>query len=339
MDIESFSLALSAPLRTATGEISRRDGWLVTHASRETVGVGEATPLHGWTESAEACEGALYAVADGHRDPSSLDADATPAASHAVDLARVDLAAREAERPLAAWLDEDPAESVPVNATIGDGEVEDAVQASRDAVAAGFETLKIKVGARSLAADLARVRNVAEAVPAATIRVDANGAWTDADAERAIDELSGTVSLVEQPLPADDLAGHAALRGRGIDIGLDESVREAGVRSILSADAADVIVLKPMVLGGIRRARDLAVTARRTGIDPIVTTTIDGVVARTAALHLAASLDIERACGLATADRLTEDLAPDPAPVVDGCMRVPDAAGIGVRIGSSCGGL
>jgi L-alanine-DL-glutamate epimerase-like enolase superfamily enzyme len=60
----------------------------------------------------------------------------------------------------------------------------------------------------------------------------------------------------------------------------------------------------------------------------VVTTTIDGAVARTAAVHCAATIPSVFACGLATADRLAEDVGPDPAPVEDGSIRVPQSPGL-----------
>ena len=330
--VEPFSLALSSTLGTATARIDRRDGFLVTIDGEGQRGVGEATPLLGWTESLATCKKVLWAVADGERDASSLDPTETPAASHAVDVAQADLTARERGIPLAAFLAEDPAGSVPVNATIGDGDVTETVRAAQDAIGEGYSCLKVKVGSRSVEADLERVRAVSDAAGDVDLRVDANGAWSHSQAETAIEALADRVSVVEQPLPADDLAGHADLRDRGVEIAVDESLRAKGLDAIIAVEAADVVILKPMVLGGVRPARDLACRAREAGVAPIVTTTIDGVVARTAALHLSASLGIERACGLATADRLAEDLALDPAPVTDGRMTVPDVSGTGVRI-------
>ncbi|WP_135662382.1 o-succinylbenzoate synthase [Halorhabdus rudnickae] len=334
MEIEPFSLSLSEPLSTAAGEIDSREGFLVTLERGAVRGVGEATPLAGWTESTEDCESALRDVVADGVDSACPDPAETPAACHAVELATADLAAREEGVPLARWLTTDPAESVPVNATIGDGGVDAAVEAARKALKDGFETLKVKVGARSLEADLERLRAVRRVAADVTLRVDANGAWSRPEAQRAIDRLADLpVSYVEQPLAAADLAGHAALRGRGVGIALDESIRERGVDAILKAGAADTLVLKPMALGGIRRSREIAVRARKRGVYPMVTTTVDGVVARTAALHLAASLGIDRACGLATADRLSADLASDPARVRDGRMHLPDEPGVGVRFG------
>ena len=86
-----------------------------------------------------------------------------------------------------------------------------------------------------------------------------------------------------------------------------------------------------MALGGLDRAREAALAARSRGVDVVVSNTVDGVVARTAAGHLAASLPEVRACGLATADRLAEDLGPDPAPIEGGAMAVPQDPGHGAE--------
>jgi L-alanine-DL-glutamate epimerase-like enolase superfamily enzyme len=54
------------------------------------------------------------------------------------------------------------------------------------------------------------------------------------------------------------------------------------------------------------------------------------VVARTAAVHVAAAIPDVRACGLATADRLESDLGPDPCPVEEGRISVPQDPGLGL---------
>jgi L-alanine-DL-glutamate epimerase-like enolase superfamily enzyme len=66
------------------------------------------------------------------------------------------------------------------------------------------------------------------------------------------------------------------------------------------------------------------------GIEPVVSTTIDAVVARTAAVHAAAAIPDVLPCGLATGQFLETDLAPDPAPVQGGSIRVPQSTGLGV---------
>lgn len=337
--LHPFTLDLERPLSTATGAVEERRGFLVgverSVDCGAVRGVGEATPLPGWTESLDACEAALRDPPEGwQRVDAGLGGERppTPAARHGYRLAVLDAVARDQDRPLAALLAErgrfpEPADSVPVNATVGDESVEATVAAAQSVVDAGFGTVKLKVGARGLEADVERVRAVREAVDA-SLRVDANGAWDRESAEEAVDAFTSLgVEYVEQPLPADSLVGLADLRGRGVDIAVDESVGQRGVGAVLDAGAADVAVLKPMALGGPDAAIDAARRLVDVGVDPVVTTTIDGAVARAGAVHVAAAIPDVRACGLATRDLLGSDLGPDPVPVVDGGIAVPDGPG------------
>jgi len=351
MNRRSFALDLARPLATATGTIDRREGDLVRIDAGGVAGVGEATPLPGWTESLADCRAALDAVADA-TDPAAalLDAAAAaprnplapapsavtapladaPAARHAVESAVLDAIGRRDGRSLAALLADDPTATVPVNATIGDADPAETVADALDAVRAGFDCLKVKVGAGDLGRDVTRLRSVRAAVgPEVALRADANGAWGPETAREAVDTLASLdLDYLEQPLPAGDLSGHADLRGRSVDIALDESLAAAGVDGVLDADAADVLILKPMALGGPARAHAVARRARRAGVDPVVTTTIDAAPARAAAVHVASAIPDVRPCGLATGDALEADVAPDPTPVEAGAVTVPDGPGV-----------
>jgi len=159
-------------------------------------------------------------------------------------------------------------------------------------------------------------------------RADANGAWDRETAREAVERLAPLdLAYLEQPLPADDLDGAAALRTVGercryrhrprspVPIPLDESLATRGLDAVLDADAADAVVLKPMALGGPDRALAAARRAREAGVEPVVTTTIDAVVARTAAVHVAAAIpDVSPAgsppapCSTRTSLRILPDL-------------------------------
>ncbi|RQG98426.1 mandelate racemase/muconate lactonizing enzyme family protein [Natrarchaeobius oligotrophus] len=344
-----FSLSLSSPMETATGTIDSRDGFLVRLVDRgdssgsddaeAAVGYGEATPLTGWTESVADCEAALERAREAFRTGGPSEAleavDRQVAARHAVSLAVADLQATRESTPLYRYLCRGPMVGrVPVNATIDDGSPSETVAAVREAVGRGFDCCKLKVGVRDVEADVERIRRVREAVgPGVELRVDANEAWTYEEAETALETFADfDVSIVEQPLPAGALEGHAALRERadGVGIAIDEGVLEHGVDAICEANAADAVVLKPMALGGIDVARRMAAWVCELEVAPIVTTTIDGVVARTGAVHLAASIPDVPACGLATAKFLADDLGRDPVLLEKGSAVVPQAKGIGV---------
>ncbi len=345
MKKSQFTVHLERPLQTARGRMTERSGFLVRIEHENTVGVGEATPLAGWTETYEECRGALdraRTVAD-HLDWGiALAKLEEPAARHAISLALVDARARSVSEPLYRSLPSKQSRSpavgsvqqVPVNATIGGGDTpKTTATLAKAAVNDGFESLKLKVGTNGIEEDIERVRAVRNAVGEdVEVRVDANGAWTGAEAREAIESLAALeVAYVEQPLPAGELGGHASLRGGPVDIALDETLSIHDASTILNEEAADVLVIKPMVVGGVDRGREIARMAREAGVEPVISTTIDAAVARTGAVHLAASIPDVRPCGLATAKMLVTDLAADPAPVEDGYATVPQDNGIGVR--------
>lgn len=348
LEFQPFSLDLADPLETADGTIEARDGFLIRliDQGNETpdsaddfpVGYGEATPLPGWTESIEDCKQALERARDAIREGPSeaLEAvDRQVAARHGLALAIADLQATREATPLYRYLGQGPMVGrVPVNATIGDGSPAETVDAALSVVDRGFRCCKLKVGLRTVAEDVERVRRVREAVgPGVELRADANEAWTYEEATSALDEFANLgVSMLEQPLPGGALEGHADLRthSSGVSIALDEGLLEHGVDAICDAGAADVVVLKPMALGGIDIARKVAAWLAELDVTPLVTTTIDGVVARTGAVHLAAAIPNVPACGLATADLLATDLGRDPVLLEKGSAVVPQTKGLGV---------
>ena len=336
MELESFSLALQSPLETAAGSLTHRKGFVVSLEYDGYHGVGEATPLPGWTESHEECRDALVTaaeIADELDWGIALAKTSEPAARHGLALALAEARARATDQPLYRSLGDDRLVlSVPVNATIGDMPLSETVETATAAVEQGFDCLKLKVGARPVEDDIERLRAVRDAVgPGVELRADVNGGWDAETATAAFEALESVgVSYIEQPLPAENLVGHTRLRGGSVDVALDEALTEHSVDEILAEMAADVIVIKPMVVGGIDKARDIAMTAREVGVDPVFSTTVDAVVARTGAVHLAASLPDPRACGLATASLLEDDLSDDPAPVTDGAIEVPQGKGLGL---------
>ncbi len=356
LEVEPRRLRLRRPLVTAKGAVTTRDVWLVRLRDAEgRVGIGEAAPMRAaGTESRRDCADALGAIDAawlgtvplegasraclGLRPAGSASPGgpweamlvahlrSTPAARAALDAALWDLAGQRRGAPIAALLRgaTAPPAAVPVNAL-----VRDAASAAA-AAEAGFEVLKTKLTSPTERPKLDAIR---AAAPGCRLRVDFNGAFADSDAAALGLAALGRVDLVEQPVPAGDLAGLAALRGIGPRIAADESVADtAAGHAVIAEGAADVLVLKPTRLGGLGPCARLALAARAAGLDAYVTTMLDGAVGRTAALHLAAAIHRPGgpAHGLATGALLAEDLAAVPGPR-RGLLAVPTAPGLGVR--------
>ena len=100
---------------------------------------------------------------------------------------------------------------------------------------------------------------------------------------------------------------------------------------MLEQRAADLLVLKPMLLGGVRPALELARRAAERGIGSFATTTFDSSVGAAAALHLAAALPWDAAQGLGTGDHLAADIVSHPLRPAGGRLAVP-APGLGVTV-------
>jgi O-succinylbenzoate synthase len=212
---------------------------------------------------------------------------------------------------------------VPVNVTIP------AVgprQANRVAVAGGCRTAKVKVAepGQTLGEAEARLEAVRDALgPDAAIRVDANGAWSVDEAVAAIaalDRAAGGLEYVEQPCPTvEDLA--AVRRRVGVPIAADESIRRAeDPYRVRDLEAADVAVLKVQPLGGVRACLRIA---EDIGLPVVVSSALETSVGIAAGLALAAALpELPYACGLATVQLLTADVAAEPLLPVDGFLPV-----------------
>jgi L-alanine-DL-glutamate epimerase-like enolase superfamily enzyme len=118
-----------------------------------------------------------------------------------------------------------------------------------------------------------------------------------------------------------------------VPVAADEGVTDrASAQRILQAEAADVLVLKPLQAGGIGRACLIAGEAAIRSVDVTITTSMDSGIGTAAALHLAAARG-GRAHGLATLSLLEDDLIEDPGlPILNGLMRLPVAPGLGVEL-------
>ena len=120
---------------------------------------------------------------------------------------------------------------------------------------AGFKGAKIKVGKPHLGEDLARLRAVRNAVGEGfEIMVDANQCFTLSEALRRAPHYAALgIAWFEEPLPADDLAGHARLAAASaVPIAVGESLYSPGqFADYMRAGAASIIQVDVARIGGI----------------------------------------------------------------------------------------
>lgn len=299
---EALELALEHPFTIARGTQETAENVIVSIEDESgTVGIGGAAPSGHYGETVETVESILpdlLSVVESVDDPHMLTrierrmaetVGDNPAAKAAVDIAVHDLVAKRADLPLYRYWGLDPADSIDTSYTIGIDDPATMEARARSAVEAGFDTLKVKLGTDRDEESLEAVRSGA---PSATIRVDANEAWTPRQAVRRIDAMTEFgVEFVEQPVPAENPEGLQFVYERSaLPIAVDESVLEAtDVPTV--ADRADIVNLKLMKSGGLLEARRIIAAARAHGLEVMAGCMIETNASIAAAAHLAPLLD------------------------------------------------
>ncbi len=338
MKVEFFSIGarLRAPFVSSSGSITARELLLLRleDAGGQT-GLGEAAPLPGYDgvhlddvrAALEDCVPLLCAGDDAER--AELLAACTaravlPQAVAAIDLALWDLAGRRANLPVWHLLAGDGAVSaaVEVNATIAAPDRAGAARSASAARAAGFGSVKVKVGLGDDAGRLAAVR--AAAGPAMAIRLDANGVWSAAEAISALDALAPVgLELCEEPASGlDEIAAVASQTA--VPVAADEST---AAPAALDTRVCDSVCLKITRSGGISATIEAARRARAAGYRVYLASTLDGPLGIAAALHAAGAIAPDRPCGLATLDAF--DGVANPLPARNGRIALPVGSGLG----------
>lgn len=192
----------------------------------------------------------------------------------------------------------------------------------------GCSTAKVKVAqaGQTLLDDVERVKAVRAALgPGGNIRVDANCAWsvgTAIESLAALDEAAGGLEYAEQPCrTVEELA---AVRSQvAVPIAADESIRIADdLQRIKELGAADIAVIKPTPLGGIKRSLQVAAAS---GLPCVVSSALETSIGLSRAVMVAALLPgLDFACGLGTIDLFEDDITASPLLVQNGEMEVPE---------------
>jgi mandelate racemase len=171
-----------------------------------------------------------------------------------IDMALWDVLGRAAELPVVRLLGGAlrPLDAYDSYGVVDPNDDADVLAAS---VASGFKAIKIKCGDGDLARDVATVRRVREIIGSdVRLMVDFNQALDVPEAVRRIKRLAEfDLHWIEEPVKAEDLAGHARVRiATGATIQTGENWWfPAGMAAAISANASDHAMLDLMKIGGI----------------------------------------------------------------------------------------
>jgi O-succinylbenzoate synthase len=254
-----------------------------------------------------------------------------PMAKAAVQTALLDARLRAAGMSFGAFLGA-VRPSVPAGVSVG---IMDSVPQLLDAVESYLDTgylrvkLKIEPGW-----DVEPVRAVRERFgDAILLQVDANTAYTLADAPHLARLDPFDLLLIEQPLPEDDVRGHAELARRiRTPVCLDESITSArAAADAIALGACAVVNIKPGRVGGYLEARRIHDVCAANGVPVWAGGMLETGLGRAPNVALAALPGVTLPGDVSASGRYFARDITQPFVLSDGHVRVPTGPGIGVE--------
>ncbi len=346
VELRRIRLPLVTPFRTSFGTETERDVLLVRVASPDAEGWGECVAGSEPLYSSEFVDAAEMVVRD-HLLPRLFAADDVTAAGvanalsavkehrmakAAVEMAVLDAELRAAGVSFATHLgavraDVDCGVSVGIFPTVA--ELLDQVAAYLDA---GYMRVKLKI---EPGWDVEPLRAVRERFgDDILLQVDANTAYTLADAPHLalLDELD--LLLVEQPLPEDDVPGHAELaKVMKTPICLDESIISARAAAhAISIGACSIVNIKAGRVGGYLEARRVRDVCVEHDVPVWCGGMLETGLGRAANVALAALPGFTLPGDTSASDRYFHRDITEPFVLHDGRLSVPTGPGLGVSI-------
>ncbi|HEY7207757.1 MAG TPA: o-succinylbenzoate synthase [Gaiellaceae bacterium] len=343
VELRRISLPLVAPFRTSLGTEHHRDVLLVRVVGPDGEGWGECTAFGEPFYSYEYVDGAqdvirrhllprLLArdeVAAGEVAPALRGVRGHPMAKAALEMAVLDAELRASGNSFGEFLGAVRAEvdcGVSVGIHEGVAGLLGTVERHLDE---GYRRIKLKIEPGS---DVEPVRAVRERFDDILLQVDANAAYTIADARRLAELDEFDLLLIEQPLPEEDLRGHAELAAVvRTPICLDESITSARVaEDAIAMGACSVVNVKAGRVGGYLEARRVHDACAARDVPVWCGGMLETGLGRAANVALAALPGFTLPGDTSASGRYYEEDITEPFVLRDGRLPVPRGPGLGV---------
>lgn len=341
--LHRIDMPLVRPFRTSFGTQVARDVLLVEIVSDGLSGWAECVAMEWPGYSYEYVDGAVDVLvehlipavtSDRLLDPHEIHSrlrrfQGHPMAKAALETAVLDAWLRQKEQSLADYLGA-VRDVVDCGVSVGIPRSLDALlEEVASYVDAGYRRIKLKI---EPGWDVEAVRAVREAWPDMPLQTDANQAYTREDAAllAAMDPFD--LLLVEQPLPEDDLRGHALLAERiATPVCLDESIISvATADTAIAFGATSVINIKPGRVGGYLEAKEIHDLCLDRGVPVWCGGMLETGIGRAANVALAALPGFTLPGDTSASSRYFATDITEPFVLDDGRLRVPTGPGIGV---------
>lgn len=208
-------------------------------------------------------------------------------------------------------------------------------QARRMIAAHGFGSIKLKAGTLPPDVEIACVEALAVAFPGLPLRIDPNGAWSLATAIAAAERLGPLIEYYEDPVGGMELM--ARLRqATGLQLATNMVVTAFDhLPQCVATDAVQIMLSDHHYWGGLRASQQLARLCETFGLGLSMHSNSHLGISLMAMSHLAAATpNLTFACDTHYPWVEDEDEVVTGGKIAftNGCIRVGDAPGLGVRL-------
>jgi o-succinylbenzoate synthase len=345
VELRRIQMPMVAPFRTSFGTEQDRDILLLRAVTTEAEGWAECVAMSHPLYSSEYVDAAadvlrrylIPAVAAQERlDANQVGPALSPVKGHrmakaALETAVLDAELREQGRSLARELGA-VHDSVPCGVSVGImGSVGELLDAVGGYLEAGYVRIKLKI---EPGWDVEPVRAVRERFgDDILLQVDANTAYTLADARHLARLDPFDLLLIEQPLDEEDVLGHAELaKVIRTPVCLDESIVSArAAADAIRLGACAIVNIKPGRVGGYLEARRIHDVCAAYGVPVWCGGMLETGIGRAANVALAALPGFTLPGDTSASDRYFATDITEPFVLENGRLRVPTGPGIGVE--------
>lgn len=343
VDLLRLSLPLVSPFRTSFGTQTVKDVLLVRVLTDDGEGWGECVSLSEPVYSSEYTDGAEHVI-EHHLlprlfdlddlDPNAVSPTLAPILGHrmakaAVEMAILDASLRQQGVSFGKFLGA-VRKQVDCGVSVGIYEqVDELLDVVGGYIEDGYKRIKLKIEPRH---DIDHVRAVRERFGDILLQVDANAAYTVGDAAHLARLDPFDLLLIEQPLPEEDVRGHAELARRiKTPVCLDESIVSAqSAADAIAIGACAIVNVKPGRVGGYLEARRVHDVCAANGIPVWCGGMLETGLGRAANVALAALPNFTLPGDTSASDRYFHTDLTEPFVLEQGTLRVPTGPGLGV---------
>ena len=344
VELHRIKLSLVAPFETSFGVQTERDVLLLKAITDAGEGWGECVAGEEPTYSSEYVEGAQEVLIR-HLIPRLLNREISLAdvarilrpihghnmAKAALEMAMLDAELRADGKSFGQFFGATRT-AVDCGVSVGiHSSIPELLQTVGGYLDAGYLRIKLKI---KPGWDVEPVRAVRERFGDVPLQVDANTAYSLADAKHLAELDRFDLLLIEQPLPEEEVLAHAKLaRNVKTPICLDESITSAqAAADAIELGACQVINIKPGRVGGYLEGRKIHDVCVERGIPVWMGGMLETGIGRAGNVAMAAMPGFTLPGDTSASDRYYHRDITEPFILKDGRLKVPTRPGLGVTV-------